>query len=84
LKGPARTWWQWALIVLFDAWCVFGLALAATTYAENNAKGGNILPAIVLGITLVAFVVLRVLLRTGAAKTMARAGVAPLLWTRHG
>ncbi len=65
LKGPSRTWWQWLLIALFDAWCVFGAAMAATTFAEGNAKGGWALLAIALVLSVAFLAVLRVLLRLG-------------------
>lgn len=59
-------WWQWALIVLYDLICVFGLAMALETYAEGNPTGGNVLLIMALGIAVVAFIGLRYALRLGA------------------
>lgn len=68
LKGPARSWWQWALISLLAVWCVFGLGMAVTTYGEGNATGGNILLLLALGVAVVGFAALRFILRAGAKK----------------
>ncbi|MCL6580570.1 MAG: hypothetical protein K6U08_02995 [Firmicutes bacterium] len=73
VSRPAWAWWKWVLVILFDAWCVFGLALSVTTYAEGNSKGGGVLLAIALGVTVVAVIILRALLRLGTgAQTQAK------------
>lgn len=64
-SGQRYGWWQWALIVLYEAACVFGLAMAVTTYAEGNPTGGNVLLIIALGLAVVAFIGLRYALRLG-------------------
>lgn len=68
LKGPTRSWWQWALIALFAVWCVFSLGLTVTTYGEGNATGGNILLLLSLGVALAGFAGLRFVLRAGGRK----------------
>lgn len=73
VKGPKRNWWQWVLIVLFEAWCVFSLDLALTTYAEGNSKGGTILLVAGIVLSLVFFAVLRALLALNPAKGSAQA-----------
>lgn len=78
-RGIAKRWWHWVLIVLLGAWCVFGLDMAATTYAEGNARGGNIFLGFALLTDLVGWVIVRALVRAGkpkAAATMAKAAKA--------
>lgn len=73
LRGPSRGWWQWALIVLFAAWCVVSLGATVATYGEGNAAGGNIMLLLSAGVAVVLFVGLRFALRAGTKRAGARA-----------
>lgn len=68
LKGPARSWWQWALIFLLEAWFFASLALSLYTFAEGNTRGGGLLLAVALFSSLAFLAVLRALLRLGGGK----------------
>jgi len=73
LRGASREWWHWVLFVILGAWCVFGLDLAVTTYAEGNARGGNIFLIAALLTDLIGLVIVRALLTRGSEKTSVKA-----------